>query len=272
MKLDFTGTLLVSDIDGTMITRDFKLPELNKKALERYRAAGGKFTVATGRSMVSARRYYDMLETDMPAIVFNGAGLYDYHAEKFLWRRELSRDTKLLCRELLAACPDVGMEIHSGAELFVINDHKRVRDHVGAEKLPHRAAGLDEVMGKSWNKVLFPSEHEELLRLEAIYKEKRHANSYVVLSSPIYLELLPSGVNKGEALRQLAEAYDIDMKNTYAIGDFSNDIEMIKAAGIGAAPEGAPPEVKNAADYIAAPCEDGAVGDFIAYLEKSLTE
>ncbi len=272
MQFDFTGTLLVSDIDGTMITKDFRLPERNKKALEAYRAAGGKFTIATGRSMISAQRYYDMLETDMPAIVFNGAGLYDYKAEKFLWQRELPMETKLYCHELLAACPDVGVEIHSGSELFVIRDHEKVSAHIGNENLPHRAASLSEVMDKSWNKVLFPAEHEQLKSLEAFYKRRSHEDSYIVWSAPIYLELLPYGSNKGEALAELAGMLGIEMKNTFAIGDFSNDIEMLLAAGISAAPKDALPKVQDAADYIAAPCENGAVGDFIEYLDTFLAK
>ena len=52
------------------------------------------------------------------------------------------------------------------------------------------------------------------------------------------------------------------------MGDYYNDLEMIKKADVSAVPEDAPEDIKAYADFIAGSCEDGAVADFIDYLTK----
>mgnify|MGYP001536752143 FL=1 len=54
----------------------------------------------------------------------------------------------------------------------------------------------------------------------------------------------------------------------FAIGDYYNDLEMIKKADISAVPAGTPRDIEMYADYTACSCEDGAVADFIDYLAK----
>ena len=60
--------------------------------------------------------------------------------------------------------------------------------------------------------------------------------------------------------------YFIEKGKVFAIGDYYNDVEMLKNADISAATYGAPDDVKAIADYITVPCEEGAVADFINYL------
>ena len=50
--------LLVSDLDGTLIGKDHQIPERNLEAIKRFKEKGGKFCVATGRSIESGRPYY----------------------------------------------------------------------------------------------------------------------------------------------------------------------------------------------------------------------
>ena len=72
----------------------------------------------------------------------------------------------------------------------------------------------------------------------------------ISFSSDRYIEINAAGVNKGEGLRMLAEMLSIDMAQTMAIGDNFNDLEMIRAAGIGVAVANAPEEIRAAADIV----------------------
>ena len=72
----------------------------------------------------------------------------------------------------------------------------------------------------------------------------------ISFSSDRYIEINAAGVNKGEGLRMLAEMLSIDMAQTMAIGDNFNDLEMIRAAGIGVAVANAPEEIRAAADVV----------------------
>ena len=63
----------------------------------------------------------------------------------------------------------------------------------------------------------------------------------------ILFEILPKGVNKGSVLPKLTAHLGLDMKNTVAIGDYYNDIPMIRAARYGVAVANACDAAKAAA-------------------------
>ena len=68
-----------------------------------------------------------------------------------------------------------------------------------------------------------------------------------------YLEVVPSGVSKATAINKLCEIFNIKKGFSYAIGDYYNDVPMLKNADISAATAGAPDDVKAVADYVTDP-------------------
>ncbi|HIS79668.1 MAG TPA: HAD-IIB family hydrolase, partial [Candidatus Caccousia stercoris] len=76
--------LIASDIDGTLLPGGREIPERNLSALRRFAEKGGRFTLATGRSIGSAGQFLDRLPVNAPAICLNGALLYDYKQQKVL--------------------------------------------------------------------------------------------------------------------------------------------------------------------------------------------
>ena len=68
-----------------------------------------------------------------------------------------------------------------------------------------------------------------------------------------YLELLPGAATKGAALACLAAHLGMALDRVAAVGDQDNDLEMIRAAGLGIAMPHAPDEVRAAADRVAHP-------------------
>ena len=65
-----------------------------------------------------------------------------------------------------------------------------------------------------------------------------------------FLEVVPKGMNKGEAVKMLCKLLDVEIENAVACGDAANDLAMLKAAGIGVAMINGSDEVKAVADYI----------------------
>jgi hypothetical protein len=86
---------------------------------------------------------------------------------------------------------------------------------------------------------------------------------HAVQSEPIYLEILPPGVSKGEALRAMWDALGVAPAETIAIGDNWNDVEMIEAAGLGVAMGHAPEGVQVRADYVCGSAEEEGVREVI---------
>jgi hypothetical protein len=83
-----------------------------------------------------------------------------------------------------------------------------------------------------------------------------------MFSKPRYLEVVPTGVGKGEALVELARLLGIPVSETIAIGDSLNDLSMIQMAGTGVAVANARAEVKAVAEFVThRSASEGAVAE-----------
>ena len=82
-----------------------------------------------------------------------------------------------------------------------------------------------------------------------------------------YWEMLPEDAHKGTGIQRLAQVCGYSLEQVAAIGDYYNDMEMLRTAGITAAPSNAPEEIRKMAGFVAGPCDEGAVADFIEKLE-----
>ena len=88
--MDFKNVIFVSDLDGTLLTDDKKVLDCDLAAIERFRKGGGIFAAATGRGYAMAKRVVEMI-TDAPSVIFNGAAVYDFKKDEFLWNCEIDK-------------------------------------------------------------------------------------------------------------------------------------------------------------------------------------
>ena len=121
MEKTFENWLVVSDIDGTLNNKIRKLPKRNYDAIKKFTDLGGNFTLASGRLQSSLERNYNRITPNQPAVVLNGAGLYDYKEKKMLWRStigEKGRDFVKLVEKEYSYIPQ---ESKTSFDLFEIN-------------------------------------------------------------------------------------------------------------------------------------------------------
>lgn len=266
-NLPFAGLLLVSDLDGTLINRDFVMPERNKFAVERFVRLGGRFTFATGRTQLSALRFERQLSVNAPAILYNGAVLYDFAAGRFISKTCLPQSSMTIVRRVLAEMPDVGVELFAHDDFYIVNETPFTENHIDST-IKGTVTGLenapDEII-----KVLFAAPPDRLKQVEDFVNSIKGKDIRGLYSHSYFYEILRSDCSKGSALHQLAEILKIDHENVMAIGDYYNDLELLQSAGHAAMPAEAPDELKKLADITVCRCEDGAVADFIEYIEKT---
>jgi len=266
-----SGWLIASDVDGTLINTKYVLPPVNLAAIDAWTQKGGLFTLATGRSIESARRYQKMAHINCPAIILGGAAIYDYTCDEILYNRTLPGGAYSLVREFMDAFPDIGVEIHIGNRLYLIRESEQALEHCRHEYLPYiKTAELPDLADRPWHKVLFADSPDKLAPLRAYAKTKTIKDMYTIDTAPVYFEIMARGADKGTALLELARMKGISHEQTCAIGDYYNDVEMIAAAGFSAYTANAPAELRPDADYISKHCDQGAVADFIEHIEKGL--
>jgi Cof subfamily protein (haloacid dehalogenase superfamily) len=261
------GILLVSDLDGTLVTDKGDVPARNLAAIERFMRRGGLFAFATGRSVLGTERFAARIVPNAPCIVYNGGGIYDFRDKKLLWSESLPRDYGRLIREVRTGFPDVGIEIYSGGEVFYLNKNRYTKQHIAFQGIEASGKSPDDIP-EQCNKILFCGDNDRLLEVSARLEQSEHPHCAFVFSGAIYYEVLPEGISKGATVGVLAAMLGIGADKIMSIGDYTNDLELLAVSALSAAPEDALEEVKSAADLVVCKCEDGAVADFIEYLEE----
>ncbi len=269
----FDGIVLLSDIDGTLSTYERKIPQSNIDAIEHFTENGGRFGVATGRTALSAGKMIRQLAVNCPCIAVNGGAIYDYQQEQVLFSTYLDHSATRLFAPIVNALPNVGIEINVDGVLRCVKYSDRSRNHIlyeCGEFSQYTMADIPET--SNWFKALFTGKPEEVDEIERICQSLVSQDDpyYVIRSEPTLFEILPKDATKGEGVRRLSKFLSVPIQNIYAIGDYYNDIDFLKAAGFSAAVSGAPDEVLAVTDYTTCSCEQGAVADFIAFIEQKI--
>lgn len=270
----FDGCLLACDIDGTLLVNDV-MPERNIEKIKYFVSEGGVFSLATGRTAGAISAVTDRLDCIAPSIVANGSMIYDINADKTIYELFVLDSDRHIVKAVIDGCKTVGIEAHSGKKVLVLNESKETIDHEKYENLDAILLDYEAASRYNWNKVIYLFANEdESMTVKDIISQFSHNSRFVDTSAMIdgrrrhYYEHVPQNVSKATTLKILCEKLNIKKGCCYAIGDYYNDLEMIKTADVGAALVDSPEEVKNAADVVVCEAQNGAVADFIDHLTE----
>ena len=263
----FNGLLLFSDLDGTLFDDNTEIPERNEKGISYFISEGGLFSIGTGRSHYSLERYYERLGINAPCVTQNGCCVFDYRTHEFLENVFLNETAKKAACGIYGEFADLNVVQFVESGLVVLRDPDSLNPCFDAKFVPVQT-GRPEASEVPWFKVGFVGPMERLSCLRSELEKIDLEGAEIVYTGTDMLEVLPAGVSKGTGMLSVAKRLGIERQNICAIGDFHNDLEMIENAGIGAAVEGAPEELKNLASFIACDCNSGSVGHFIEWLDE----
>lgn len=268
--MKFDNVIIMTDIDGTLLTDDKKLLEKDMKAIERFRRGGGTFTLATGRGYSMAKPIAEKISLDVPAVIFNGSAVYDFTADRFLWSSSLSSGADRIVKELIAEFPDIAIEVLCRDKVYVPSINKIERAHLALENVKPIICGVDDIHEESWLKVLIAYPPEGIQNIiNFVYGRPDYlSEAHWVRSEVHYFEMLPMGVNKGSGFGQLIGIMNRTDAFTVGVGDYNNDIELIRDAKLGVAVGSAQREAKEAADLVVCDNNSGAIAEVVEYIEK----
>ncbi|MBG1266741.1 Cof-type HAD-IIB family hydrolase [Nostoc sp. WHI] len=258
--------LLVLDIDGTIAGHSNTLSKPVKQAIVAAQARGIQIAIATGRMYRSALRFHQEIGSILPLIAYQGAWIQDPTNQKIHRHLAVSREIahKLIdyfeqpeLRSLLS--------VH-----FYINDDLYVREltketQIYAERsgvTPIPVGDLRQVLTNEPTKILALCDDTDVINqlLGNLRRQYTPAELYLTTSVATFFEVTNASVNKGTAVRYLAEELlGLQIDNIMAIGDNFNDVEMLEYAGLGVAMGNAPEAVQAIAQWVAPSVEeDGA--------------
>ena len=247
---------LVSDIDGTLVTRDKTLTPAAVDAVAEARAVGLAFTVISSRPPRGMAGVVERLGVSLPFAAFNGGNLV---APDMTVIRALRLD-----RTVAEAA--LGLLAQRRVDAWVFADGAwMVRDPKGARVQHERhTVGFDPVVVADFTAVVdridkIVAVSDDTAALSSVEAEARAAwggQANIERSQAYYLDFTHPEANKGEAVRALAAMLGVDLAATAVIGDMTNDVAMFKVAGFSVVMGQSPPEVKAAADVVTRSNED----------------
>jgi len=276
--IDPRELLYVSDLDGTLLDGDGKLPEESVQRLNRLIDRGLNLTIATARNYDSAYPLLRGLNLQHPVILFNGVYLTELHTGKNIFFSNFI--SQKIIDNMMTMVEPRGIDPF----IYTYGDKHRVyyrrTRNLGAQSYVDSLAGDDRA--QKVNEFVFPRSErisgflliDTDIALKPIYNELRSLymdklNIYFAqdISNTAFhwLQSFHQEASKGKMLKRMAQHLNIPLSKTVVFGDYLNDLDMFKVSGYAIAVENALPEVKSTAQQIISSNVDQGV---VTYLES----
>lgn len=262
--------LIASDFDRTLADDYCPVGEYTQEIIKKYISDGGKFCIATGRMLKSILPRAHELGLKGEIIAYQGAVTYDIDTGKILDKINMSNDESV---KILKIAEEIGNVVQAydedgntyfAQEANPYTDFYKTFCNVEPTYVHMPVSEYILKSGKDTIKVIILTPKETIMALLKEMREKYGELYSFERSHNTFLEVVNKKASKGYAVKALAEKYGIKASEVMCFGDATNDISMIRYAGLGVAVGNAMDETKAAADYISEGVKEDGVGKTIA--------
>jgi hydroxymethylpyrimidine pyrophosphatase-like HAD family hydrolase len=279
--------LIAIDLDGTLLGPDGRVSEANARAVARAREAGITVLPATGRGLVESLAVFDAIDHDTHAVVAGGAVTADVTTREAIDRSVMPGWLVRESIEHIHGHGHVAAVLKDGAAagydyLVVTGSGRAHRDPVldwwfeRTGVSVRTVASLDEDDCPELTvRVGCTAVDEEArplaLALQTELGERALLHQFTTIAAPAIVgsadgtprrvhvvEVFDRRAGKWGAISRYADSCGIDHHRVVAIGDETNDVDMLRGAGLGVAMGNAVSAARDAADrQTASNAEDG---------------
>lgn len=242
-------SLMVSDVDGTLVNKEKAVAPSTVEAVRRLRAAGGHFAAVSARPPRGMKIVADALNLEMFG-GFNGGSI-------------VRGDFSIVEQHFVAAHAarqGIAAMKAAGASIWVFADNEWYitdpdNQYVAGETRtvafqPTVVSDFGDHVERAGKIVGSSSDFPMLERLEAELQPLLGDGASVKRSQAKYLDLTPPGTDKGYATRAFARHFGVPLDEVAVIGDMVNDLPMFAVGGLSIAMGNASDEVKAQADFV----------------------
>ena len=248
--------LVVSDVDGTLLTKDKMLTDGAKAAVQRLHEAGVGFTIVSSRPTIGMDFLIEPLAIKLPVGAFNGSSTVDPQMnpveQHLIPVSSVERSLEILNQfgvDIWLFTNDQWLTRNGDGEYVAHEKHTIKHDAtIVADFTPYLARAC-KIVGSS-------SDPDLLVRCEAAMRDALGAQALAVRSQSYYLDITPPGVDKGTFVKAMAQRLGISTDAVATIGDMQNDIAMFRVSGLSFAMGNATDDVKSHATHVTASNED----------------
>lgn len=264
-------TLLVSDVDRTLLTHDYVLRDDVISALARLRAAGVQVVLATARSPEALRPYAERLGVTGLAVCFNGGWIGDLGTGEAYVGTPVPREEAVA---VMAAAQEIGVVAlwYGAGGISTIGEHPlAIREAKITGESLRIVSALADLPGEPGKIMCVRADPDDDTGFVAM-RLRFSARLTVAGSHPRLLEIGPQGVSKRAAVEWVARHLGADQASTAAAGDAENDLDMLHWAGTRLTVENGIDELKRIADFVAPSCDAGGLAVAVDWLMRERME
>jgi len=252
-------SLVVSDVDGTLVNSEKILTERNRAAVAQIQKAGIGFSIMSSRPPFGLRMLLDPLALRLPFGAFNGAVIAAPDLS-VIEQHELASD---VAREAIAMLRSASVSVWA----FTAS-HWLAEDAGGAyvdkeirtiQTQPTIVARIEDRLEAVVKLVGVSRDFDGLASCEQAMRRALGSRATVARSQSYYLDITPAGTDKGLGVMTLSRRLGVPVDEIVTIGDMENDVPMFKVSGLSIAMGNANAEVKRAARAVTLSNEDDGV-------------
>ena len=241
-------SLVLADVDGTLVTQDKVLTKRAQAAVQALHRAGIRFAITSGRPPRGMAMLFDPLDLDTPIAGFNG-GLFVDRNLSILEEKTLEPDVARQALELIRA-HGLDAWIYSGNDWLITDpDAPHVAREAWTVKFePKVVANFDDRLDNVAKIVGVSDDYDLVQRCEAAAQAAFGDRATANRSQPYYLDVTHRQANKGAVLDYLSAHLSVPAEEIVTIGDSPNDVLMFKRSGLSIAMGNASDQVKSQAN------------------------
>jgi len=248
--------LVVSDVDGTLLTKEKLLTDRAIAAVRKLHERGIGFTITSSRPTIGMRFLIEPLGITLPIGAFNGSCIVDPALEPI----EQHLIPEAAARRAIELLGEFGVDtwlftsdrwlVRNKAGTYVEHEERTIRAD------PSLVDDFTPYLSQACKIVGASTDAAGLQRCETAMQEALGAQATAVRSQSYYLDITPPAVNKGTFVQTIARKLGISTDLVATIGDMRNDLAMFHVSGTSFAMGNATDEVKQQATRVTASNEE----------------
>ncbi|WP_026909097.1 Cof-type HAD-IIB family hydrolase [Paucisalibacillus globulus] len=256
--------LIALDLDGTTFNSRHEISKENLEVIQKAQEQGHKVMVLSGRALEEIKPDLEKYELLCPVGANNGASLFVMNQIVNMISLQPEQINKIVLEVDKEYLP---YRITTNKGVFVPNDYVQRLQKVLTTEDDKKKLEIYKAYSERYG-------HQQIDHIEDILNDKSISiqkyfvytldplqksrfktlldliDDLYIAATPLFMDIMHNQASKGNALKYMAEYYNIPLEDTVAIGDEVNDITMFQIAGLAIAMGNATDEVKKYSDVV----------------------
>lgn len=257
--------LIASDIDGTLINSSSECTDRTIKALKDAKAKNIKFAICSGRPVSGIKplligwKLNDIVDY---VVGMNGGEVWNVKEDKFVTCYPLEEH---IIKKLIDEYEPMGYipTYYDDTGLYCQKITQDVINVATRTATPYFQGDVRALTKGPQPKLMFILPPEKMEDIEKYYEAHKSLDYVAFKTAKDLFEFSNPLLAKDIGVKIICAQMGIDMQDVLAFGDTTNDIEMLKEAGIGVCMANGSKDAKEAADYIGDSCDEDGIANFL---------